>query len=125
MITAISFLQCQYGLFTEVRTKGQLFLDTRWEYKVSTWFKLHQVQLMQYFEERNPVCKPSQSWWLLLWLIAKISTSVSKTFRSLQGFSTTLRAQRQGLLKFQGICAKMFNAYAAKNVVFLQGSEHD
>ena len=67
---------------------------------------------MQYIEESNPVCKPSQSWWLLLLLIAKISTSASITFRSLQGLSTTLHAQHQGLLKLQRTYAEMFNASA-------------
>jgi hypothetical protein len=93
-----------------MKTKAQLISDTRWEsmYKVSTWFKVHQVQLVQYFEERNPVCKPC----LLLLLIAKISTSASIMFRSLQGFSTTLHAQHQGLLKLQGTYAEIFNASA-------------
>jgi hypothetical protein len=69
---------------------------------------------MQHFDERKSVCKPSQSWWLLLLLIARISTSASITFRSLQGLKTSLHAQHQGLVKHQRTYAEMFNASAVQ-----------
>jgi hypothetical protein len=43
MTTPISYLQCQYKLVAEMKTKAQLISDTRCEsmYTVSTWFKVH------------------------------------------------------------------------------------
>ena len=56
----ISYLQQQFNLIAKMKTKAKTVADTRWESmsKVSNWFKVHQVQLLQYLEEKNPICKP-------------------------------------------------------------------
>ena len=56
----ISYLRRQFNLIAEMKTKAKTVADTRWESmsKVSNWFKVHQVQLLQYLEEKNPICKP-------------------------------------------------------------------
>ena len=49
----ISYLQQQFNLIAEMKTKAKTVADTRWESmsRVSNWFKVHQVQLLQYLEE--------------------------------------------------------------------------
>ena len=56
----ISYLQWEFNLIAEMKTKAKIIADTEWESmsKVSNWFKVHQVQLLQYLEEKNPICKP-------------------------------------------------------------------
>ena len=87
---------------------------------VSSWFKTHRVRVMQYFDEKNSPCKPDSTWWLILLLIANISEAASNTFRSLQGLSTLLSAQRQGLMKLQATYVDMFGATPA-----LDDDDHD
>jgi hypothetical protein len=56
----ISYLRHQFKLIAEMKTKAKTVADTQWESmsKVSNWFKVHQVQLLQYLEEKNPICNP-------------------------------------------------------------------
>ena len=95
----ISYLQRQFNLFAEMKTKAKTVADTPWEsmYKVSNWFKVHQVWLLQHLEEKTPICKPPMKWWLVILFIADISAHATATFCSLEGLTTLLFAQRQGL----------------------------
>ena len=56
----ISYLRQQFNLIAEMKTKAKTIADTQWEpmSKVSNWFKVHQVQLLQYLKEKNRICKP-------------------------------------------------------------------
>ena len=82
-----------------MKTKAKTKSDTRWVSmsKVSNWFKVHQVQLLQYFEKKNPNCEP-------------ISAYATATFCSLEGLTTLLFAQCQGLICLQSNYMHLFQA---------------
>ena len=108
----ISYLRRQFNLIAEMKTKAKTVADTRWESmsKVSNWFKVHRVQLLQYLEEKNPICKPPMKWWLIILFIADISAYATATFHSLEGLTTLLFAQRQGLICLQSNFMHLFQA---------------
>ena len=84
----ISYLQWQFNLIAEMKTKAKTIAGTQWEAmsRVSNWFKVHQVQLLLYLEEKNPNCKPPVKWWLIILFIADIAASAPATFPCLEGF---------------------------------------
>ena len=108
----ISYLQQQFNLIAEMKTKAKTVADTQWESmsKVSNWFKVHQVQLLQYLEEKNPICKPPMKWWLIILFIADISANATATFHSFEGLTTLLFAQCQGLICLQSNYMHLFQA---------------
>ena len=95
-----------------MKTKAKTVADTRWESmsRVSNWFKVHQVQLLQYLEEENPICKPPMKWWLIIAFITDISAYAKATFCSLEGLTTLLFAQCQGLICLQSNYMHLFQA---------------
>ena len=56
----ITYLQQQFNLIAEMKTKAKTLADKKWESmsRVSNWLKVYQVQLLQYLKEKNPNCKP-------------------------------------------------------------------
>ena len=69
--------------------------------KVSNWFKVHQAQLLQYLDKKTPNCKSPIKWWLIILFIADILANATVTFHFLEGLTTLLFAQCQGLLCLQ------------------------
>jgi hypothetical protein len=98
-------LQQQFSLIAAMKTKAKTIVDTSWEsmYTESNLFKVHRVQLLQYFEEKIPNSKAPMKWWLVFLFIADISAYATVTFCSLEGLTALIIifAQHQGLLGLQ------------------------
>ena len=58
----------------------------------------------------NPNFKPPMKWWLIILFIADISANATATFCSLEGLTTLLFAQRQGLICLQSNYMHLFQA---------------
>lgn len=108
----ISYLRRQQNLISSMKTKAKKISDTRWESmsKVASWFRQHRVDLQAYLTEKNPPCSPPLEWWVFIIFVAKVSNEATLTFRSLEGLTTLVSQQREGLLKLQATYASWFCA---------------
>ena len=95
-----------------MNTKTPTVSDTRWESMstVSGWFKLNRVDVMAYINLKKPSVAPSPSWWIVIMFIHKISAEATITFRNLEGLTTIVSQQREGLRHLHGVYAWLFNA---------------
>ena len=92
-----------------MQSKVPKVAHTCWESMSSMlkWFRDHQVRVQQYLEEKKPSCTPSPEWLIVIILVEKISAEATKTFRSLQGLTTLLCAQHEGLVKLHTIYSNL------------------
>ena len=69
-----------------MNTKAKTVADTRWESmsKVSNWFKLHWVWLLQYLEEKNINCKPPMKWWFESFVLLTFQLMLQPPFTHLK-----------------------------------------
>lgn len=98
--------------FKNEHTKAPTVSDTRWESMstVSGWFKSNRVDVLAYLDLKKPSVAPSPSWWIVIMFIHKISAEATITFRSLEGLTTLVSQQREGLRHLHGVYARLFNA---------------
>jgi hypothetical protein len=75
--------------------------------KVSTWFKTNRVDVLAYLDLKKPAVAPSSSWWIVLMFCQKISTEATITFRSLEGLTTIVAQQREGLRRLHDVYARL------------------
>jgi len=99
-------------LINDMKTKAPTVSDTRWESmgKVSAWFKTNRVGVLAYLDLKKPSVAPSPSWWIVLMFIQKISAEATITFRSLEGLTTIVSQQREGLRRLHVVYVRLFNA---------------
>lgn len=97
----IGYLRRQQILIGEMGTQAKKLQDTRWEsmYHTSKWFKTNRIPIMEYVEEKEPSCAPSNSWWIVLMAVESISSFAVKAAKTLQGHTTLVSQQRQALEK--------------------------
>ena len=55
--------------------------------------------MQAYLNEKKPPCAPPTAWRVFIIFFGKISCKVSYTFRALEGFTTLVSQQREGLLQ--------------------------
>ena len=63
-----------------------------------------------YLDEKKPPCAPPLKWWVVVVFVAKISKEATITFRSLEGLTTLVSQQREGILKLASTYISWFNA---------------
>jgi hypothetical protein len=112
MTSLISYLRRQQSLIKEMKTIAKKIADTRWESmsKVTAWFRAHRVPVQDYLAEKNPSCTPPLKWWVVVHFVAKLSNEATITFRSLEGLTTLVSQQREGILNLAGTIKSWFGA---------------
>uniref|UniRef100_M4C3V2 Uncharacterized protein n=1 Tax=Hyaloperonospora arabidopsidis (strain Emoy2) TaxID=559515 RepID=M4C3V2_HYAAE len=68
--------------------------------KVGSWFKTRRVRVRAYFAEKNPVCTPSDRWWIYIMIAEAFAARATVTFKQIQGHSVTVSIQREHLKSF-------------------------
>lgn len=94
LTTMISYLRRQQNLTAGMKSEALKVAGRRWEsmHDVSDWFTKHRFQVIDYLEEKKSAFSPPPVWWLQILIVARFSTDVTITFRSLQGCSVTVTA---------------------------------
>ena len=108
----ISYLQRQQNLINDMKTKAKKVADTRWESmsNVASWFRQHQITVQAYLNEKQPPCAPPTEWWVFIIFVGKVSCEAPYTFRSLEGLTTLVSQQREGLLQLHVTYMSWFKA---------------
>ncbi|CAH0486143.1 unnamed protein product [Peronospora farinosa] len=65
--------------------------------KVGGWFKAKRVRGRAYLAEKNPVCTPSDRWWIYIIIAKAFAASATVTFKQLNRHSVTVSMQREYL----------------------------
>ena len=68
------------------------------------------MTLQEYLNEKKAACSPPLEWWIFIIFVAKISCEASLTFRSLEGLTTLVSQQREGLFRLHATYASWFRA---------------
>ena len=112
LMSLIAYLRRQKNLIKDMNTKTPTVSDTRWESMstVSGCFKSNRVGVLAYLDLKKPSVAPSPSWWIVIMFIHKISAEATITFRNLEGLTTIVSQQREGLRHLHGVYAQLFNA---------------
>ena len=125
----ISYLRRQQNLINDMKTKAKKVADTRWESmsNVASWFTKHRQSVQAYLNEKTPSCAPPTEWWVFIIFVGKVSCEASYTFRSLEGLTTLVSQQREGLLQLHSTFVSWYKATGplseeASHVVDLQTS---
>ena len=108
----ISYLQRQQNLINEMKTKAKKVADIQWESmsNVASWFRQHRLSLEGYFNEKKPPCASPTAWRVFIIFVGKVSCEASYTFRSLEGLTTLVSQQREGLLQLHATYVSWFKA---------------
>ena len=83
MLTSIiSNLRRQHNLISEMNTASSKLATSPWEsmIKVGGWFKAKRVRVRAYFAEKNPVCTPSDRWWIYIMIAEAFAARATVTF---------------------------------------------
>ena len=86
LTSIISYLRQQQNLISEMKTACPKLATSRWESmrKVSDWFKAKRVRARTYFAKKNPVCTPSDRWWIYIMISEDFAARATVTFKQLQ-----------------------------------------
>jgi hypothetical protein len=68
------------------------------------------VPVQDYIAKKNPSCTPPLKWWVVVHFVAKLSNEVTIMFRSLEGLTTLVSQQREGILNLAGTIKSWFGA---------------
>ena len=102
LVSIISYIRRQQNLISEIKTACPKIATSRWESmsKVGSWFKARRVRVRAYFAEKNPVCTPSDRWWIYIMITEAFAARATVTFKQIQGHSVTVSIQREHLKSF-------------------------
>ncbi|BBN17466.1 hypothetical protein MPTK1_7g14750 [Marchantia polymorpha subsp. ruderalis] len=126
LTSLILYLRRQQNLINDLKTKAPTVSDTRWESKgkVATKFKTNRVGVLAYLGLKKPSVAPSPSWWIVLMFIVKISAEATITFRSLEGLTTIVSQQREGLQRLHDVYVRLFKASGPLSVEDANAVDH-
>ncbi|RMX66522.1 hypothetical protein DD238_004523 [Peronospora effusa] len=65
--------------------------------KVGGWFKAKRVRGRAYLAEKNPVCTPSNRWWIYIMIAYAFAARAAVIFKQLNRHSVTVSMQREYL----------------------------
>ena len=65
--------------------------------QVTQWFKKNHSQIDEHVKKFKPDVNPRSEWWIVLMAINTISQEATNTFRALEGLTTLVSQQREGL----------------------------
>uniref|UniRef100_M4BQY6 Uncharacterized protein n=1 Tax=Hyaloperonospora arabidopsidis (strain Emoy2) TaxID=559515 RepID=M4BQY6_HYAAE len=85
--------------------------------KVGGWFKAKRVRVRAYFAEKNPVCTPSDRWWIYIMIAGAFAARATVTFKHLQGHSVTVSMQREHLKSLMLSYIECVSAKEVSNVM--------
>jgi hypothetical protein len=82
-------LRRQQNLIMEMHSTCPMFATTRWISmgKFLKWVKEKRTRLLQHFDQKKPMCTPSEEWWIVVSVIQPIVERIEKTFTLLQGMN--------------------------------------
>ena len=66
--------------------------------------------MQAYLNEKKPACSPPMEWWIFIIFVGKVSCEASITFRSLEGLTTLVSQQREGLMRLHATYVSWFRA---------------
>lgn len=72
----------------------------------------------------SPSVAPSPLWWIVLMFIEKISAEATITFRSLEGLTTIVSKQREGLQRLHDVYIRLFKASQPLSVEDTNAVDH-
>ncbi|KAI9916310.1 hypothetical protein PsorP6_016741 [Peronosclerospora sorghi] len=78
--------------------------------KAKRILRIHRIPVWEYVQQKQPSCDPSNSWWIVLMAVEKISSVDSIASKTLQGHTTLVSQQREALEKLVATLIKIFNA---------------
>jgi hypothetical protein len=95
-----------------MKTTAKKIADTGWESMstVTAWLRANRVPIQDYLAEKNPSCTPPLKWWVVVHFVAKLSNEAIVTFRSLEGLTTLVSQQREGILNLAATIQSWFGA---------------
>ena len=113
----IGYLRRQQNLIQRMKTKCPKVADTRWLSlgKVCKWFCKHKVDIEEYLNEKNPVCKPSMHWWIYVAACETIIREVNVAFVAGQGLTTLVGEQLRSLDKLK---RNLLEVVGGRRVIF-------
>jgi hypothetical protein len=59
-------------------------------YKVTKWFKVHHIKLLEHIESKQPTSTPPQLWWVSLLVMDDFTSRTIVTFHKIQGLTTLM-----------------------------------
>ena len=81
LTSMISYLRRQQNLQIKMKSTYPKFASTHWlsMKKVTGWLKRHRVKIIEYFNLKNPTCKPKPDWWIVLLCLDSVADLLSQT----------------------------------------------
>jgi hypothetical protein len=111
----IGYLRRQYTFIAELKAKCPTVATTRWLSlgAVCEWFCTHRVQIIAYFDSKNPnrpACAPTMQWWISTAMLARLMKDVNSVFTANQGLKTLVQEQVESLAKLKNNLVQMSGA---------------
>lgn len=102
LTSVIAYLRRQYNFINTIRSKCPKVATTRWLSlgKVLRWLTANRSKVYQYFEAKDPTCKPPLCWWIVVLTLADIVADVDRLFKSLQASTLLIQQQLGAFNKF-------------------------
>lgn len=99
----IGYLRRQQNLVQRMKTKCPKVADTRWLSlgRVCKWFCEHRANIQEYLNEKSPLCRPPNHWWIYAATCESIIREVNVVFVSGQGLTTLVAEQQKSLDKLK------------------------
>ena len=90
------YLRRQQNLIRAMRCKCPRFIDTRWLSmgRLLTWLKSKRRHIINHLEEKNPECRPSLDWWIIVYAMQKVIEICNKYMTELQGKQLLVSQQK-------------------------------
>ncbi|CAI5704033.1 unnamed protein product [Peronospora effusa] len=85
--------------------------------KVGGWFKAKRVRGRAYLAEKNPVCTPSNRWWIYIMIAYAFAARAAVIFKQLNRHSVTVSMQREYLKSLMLFYIECVGAKEVKDVV--------
>ncbi|BFI14114.1 hypothetical protein MPTK1_5g00010 [Marchantia polymorpha subsp. ruderalis] len=112
LTSLISYLRRQQNLINDMKIKAPTVSNIRWE-------SMGKVAICV-----SPSVAPSPLWWIVLMFIEKISAEATITFRSLEGLTTIVSKQREGLQRLHDVYIRLFKASQPLSVEDTNAVDH-
>jgi len=78
------------------------------------------VRVIEYLNAKEPVCKPTVDWWIVLLCLGSVATVLSSTVKRLQGISTSLFQHEAELKKLCANLSEIFKVEGPLSAVQLE-----
>lgn len=106
VMAVTGYLQRQVNLLIEMKnSKCPRFIDTRWLSmgKLIKWLVENRDRVKQHYEEKNPLCKPSIKWWIVVHALHAFLKPWNVCLQCIQGLTTLLSQQHSKIKELSEI----------------------